>query len=351
MSPNVLNFVQQPSAGQPLDVAHIVQACQNCYYATLPPLSKPRTKFPSPNRLLKFAQTIFTKFQISSTIRTKVRNRLKNIIFNIRIQSGQKTKIAPIFHPQKLIRLIETLWKTPITNNIRLSLAKKQAAVQAMICLITGRRWTDVTRLKWDNMQIVTTSLGTFYKFFIPVSKTNMTGARIECVTLKQLTSPLCPVKMLQQLHFWVGQPSNGFIFKCLAPKTNWVNDPINFHWSTYRCKGHWVNDQKHACLGHTSSTQSFGYLHRHAKQCQWKIPPTKHTFRRTCLIVSKHLGISRDHINEGFGWVSHSDMIRHYSSEHDSVTKRAPSVALACYLELSSKSDCLQDLPFINPL
>lgn len=340
-----MDFYKQ-QAGQLNLAERITTACHNCYIHAV----HMTTKLPSPNRMLTDAKIIFTQLKVSHSIQTKVKNRLKNIIFNIRIQSGLKTKIAPIFHPLALLKLIKSLWDDNSNKDNRIFLAKKQAATQAMICLITGRRWTDITRIKWDNMTHITNKIGTFTKFFIPVSKTNMIGSRIECVTLKKLNITPCPVKMLEKLKFWAGQPSNGFVFKCLAPKRQWVQDPIEFNWSTYRCNGHWNNDIKQACLGQTSSTQSFGYLHRWAKRQNWTTLPTKHTFRRTCLIVSKQLGISRDQINEGFGWVAHSDMIRHYTSEHDSVTLKAPAVAIANYIEKPIKHACLRNIPFINP-
>ena len=342
---SILDYYK-PTACKLNNCKEIVDACLKCYINAV----QNTAKMPNPNVMLTYAKTIFNKFQQSSTTKTKVKNQLKNEIFNIRIQGGLKTKIAPIFHPLKLWDLIRAMWYQKIQKDPRIALAKKQAAVQAIICLITGRRWTDVTRIKWDNMTIIHNSVGTFLKFYIPVSKTNMIGARIESITLKKLDMKPCPVNMINKLKFWAGNPTNGFVFQCLAPKKIWTKDPINYNWSNYRCKGHWCNTKRQACLGHTSSVQSFGYLHRWAKKQKWKILPTKHTFRRTGLLVSKHLGITRDQINEGFGWVAHSDMIRHYTAEHDSVTLRAPAVAIASYLEQPKKHACLSDIPFLNP-
>lgn len=345
MKTDILNFYNHKT-GQSNVCQSITTACHNCYIHAVHTTSK----LPNPNRMLNDAKIIFKRFNIISSIQAKVKNKLKNIIFNIRIQGGMRTRIAPIFHPLTLLKLISTLWQDHNNKDLRLFLAKKQAATQAMICLITGRRWTDITRIKWDNMTHITNTLGTFIKFYIPVSKTNMIGARIECVTLKKLNIKPCPVQMLEKLKFWAGNPTNGFVFSCLAPNRNWVQDPINFNWSNYRCNGHWSNNERQACLGFTSSNQSFGYLYRWAKKHKWSTLPTKHTFRRTCLLVSKQLGISRDQINEGFGWVAHSDMIRHYTSEHDSVTLKAPAVAIAKFLEQPSKHACLKNIPFIKP-
>lgn len=309
-------------------------------------------KQPSPNIMLRALKTICKKYTKSSQTITVAKKLITEHIFAIRIQSSSKTKMAPIFHPIKLLELIISLWKHKQNKNMRILLAKRQAALQAMICLMTGRRWTDITRIKWETMVEIKTSLGRFIKFLIPVSKSNRLGHRIETITLKQNREQpqYCPIKMIEKYNYWAGQPIKGFVFPCQAPKTKWIKDPINSDWSSYRCNGHWINEKRSTCLGHTSSTQSFGYVHRWAKKCKWKTIPTKHTFRRTCLVTAKQLGLARKQINEGFGWVPNSDMIRHYTAEYDSVTMQAPAIAIATQFELTKPFKCLEKLPFIQP-
>lgn len=303
----------------------------------------------NPNIMLKVCNELFKTLDTPGREKTKIRNKIKNLVADIRIQSNCKTKMAPIFHPTDLLLLIEKLWFHKRNKNKTLLLAKRQAALQAMICLVTGRRWTDITRLKWDTLEHINTQDNTFIKFLLPVSKTNQVGTRIETITLRQNKTEkfLCPVKMVLKLKFWVGQPKNGFVFQCLAPNTRWVKDEINENWSSYRCNGHWDNERKRNCLGHTSSNHSFGYVHRFAEKLKWKTLPTKHTFRRTCLIIAKQLGISRAQINEGFGWVPHSDMIRHYTADHDSTTIKAPAVAVSTELDKFIPFDCVKNVRF----
>ena len=303
----------------------------------------------NPNIMLTVLNKLSLSLKLPGREKHKIRNQIKNIIFNIRIQSNHKTKMAPIFHPENLIKLIKKLWTCSKNKSIPLLLAKRQAALQALICLVTGRRWTDVTRIKWDTMESIITPKDHFIKFLIPVSKTNQIGTRIETITLRQhkYRKDICPINMILQLKTWVGQPTNGFVFKCLAPNTKWTIDPINKLWSSYRCKGHWGQDDKQPCLGHTSSTHSFGYLKRFAKRLQWKTLPTKHTFRRTCLIIAKQLDIDRAQINEGFGWVPQSDMIRHYTADHDSTTIKAPAVAISYELDKPNPFKCVNTVQF----
>lgn len=304
----------------------------------------------NPNTMLKICNLFSKTLNIPGREKTKAKNKIKNLIFEIRIQSNRKTKMAPIFHPKDILELIRKIWQHNRNKNTKLLLAKKQAATQAMICLMTGRRWADVTRIKWDTLEYIKIKNEEFIKFLIPVSKTNQIGTRIESITLRKSKTDtyLCPVKMILELKTWVGQPTNGFVFKCLAPNTKWIEDEINPKWSSYRCKGHWTSEEKHNCLGQTSCTHSFGYVHRYARnRLKWKTLPTMHTFRRTCLIIAKQLGIKRDQINEGFGWVPQSDMIRHYTADHDSTTKKAPAVAIANELDNTNPFKCVKNVRF----
>lgn len=336
---HVKNMISQSNS------INAVQICKQYYTDKMKTSVK---KNINPNIMLTVFNRLTKLVNIPGREKIMVKNQLKNLIFNIRIQSHHKTKMAPIFHPQHLLNLITKIWyyRKNITNIL---LAKRQAALQAMICLVTGRRWADVTRIKWDTMEIITTPTESFIKFLLPVSKTNQIGHRIESITLrKNKTSKfLCPVEMIKKLRYWVGQPTNGFVFQCLAPNTEWTVDTINYFWSSYRCNGHWNSDEKHECLGHTSSTHSFGYIHRFAQKLQWQTLPTKHTFRRTCLIIAKQLGISRAQINEGFGWVPQSDMIRHYTADHDSTTINAPAVAIANELDNYNPFHCVKNVHF----
>ena len=325
---------------------NIVQICKQYYINKV--IKEQKIKL-NPKIMLTVLNLLSKHIHIPGRDKLIAQTKLKNIIFNIKIQSSQKTKMAPIFHPKVLLNLITQLWYYRKNKNTKILLAKRQAALQAMLCLVTGRRWVDITRIKWDTMQYVHTPTDTFIKFLIPVSKTNQTGTRIETINLRQnkTDKQLCPVNMIQKLKTWVGQPTNGFVFKCLAPNTKWVDDELNPDWSSYRCKGHWNSDEKTECLGQTSTTHSFGYIHRFAQKKKWKTLPTKHTFRRTCLIIAKQLKISREQINEGFGWVPQSDMIRHYTADHDSTTLNAPAVAIAHEFDKKHPFTCVNNVNF----
>ena len=62
---------------------------------------------------------------------------------------------------------------------------------------------------------------------------------------------------------------------------------------------------------------------------------------------LAKQLNISREQINEGFGWVPHSDMIRHYTADHDSTTLKAPAVAIANELDNALPFHCVNNVRF----
>ena len=219
----------------------------------------------------------------------------------------------------------------------------------SMICFLTGRRWVDVTRLRWDTLESYTTTLGKFYKFYLPSSKTNIRGARIECITLREIRSDqvVGPIEMLKLIRFWQGDPSKGFVFPCIHNKATFVIDPIWEPWSSYRCKGHWVNKTKAECVGQINGNVTIGVLQRFALKLGWDTVPTKHTFRRLATLLHKRQGFSREQINELMGWVPGSNMPVHYAAAQDSLLPTAPANIYALELEKDNPFDTFNDIQF----
>ena len=219
----------------------------------------------------------------------------------------------------------------------------------AMICLVTGRRWVDIARLKWDCLESYTTNLGLFYKFHLPTSKTNIRGNRLESVTLRQVKSPtvIGPIRMLKMIHFWQGYPSKGFVFPCINKDAVFTIDPLWKSWSSYRCNGHWVNKKKEECIGQIDGNKTIGVLQRFARKNGWKSVPTKHTFRRVVTLLHKRQGYTREEINELMGWVPSSNMPVHYAAGQDSLMKTAPANVYANELEQVDPFKKYSDIQF----
>ena len=161
MNKQVLNFYDE-NAGQQNEIDNIVNACKKLYIH----LINNSKRHPNPNIMLRAMNFICNKYAKSVQTKSKAKKRICDYIFTLRVQSGIKTKMAPIFQPLHLFNLINKLWAHKSNKDLRILLAKRQAALQVMICLITGRRWTDVTRIKWDNISFVNTTLSHFVKFF-----------------------------------------------------------------------------------------------------------------------------------------------------------------------------------------
>lgn len=288
--------------------------------------------------MIKLSQNIFKWSKIDDSTKKNLKSRLDRKIMSVRIQANLKTKPARTYPPIKLLSLIQNQWKRPINGSSLMAMPRKYASAMALICLLTGRRWIDITRIKWDNMKIFKTKLGSFYKFYLPSSKTNIRGKRIECITLKQINTSkfIGPIQMLKAIRFWQGNPSQGFVFPCVSRKAKFVKDPIWESWSSYRCDGHWVDKEKVECLGQIDGTSTIGILQRFARARGWKSVPTKHTFRRLVTLLYRRQGLNREQINELMGWVPNSNMPIHYAADQDSLLETAPANIFALELESS---------------
>lgn len=299
--------------------------------------------------LLDLFQDICKWSKLTDAKRKKVKSAIERKIMNIRILSNQRTKPARTYHPQKLLKLIQANWLRPVQGQGIKAICRKYTSAMAMICFVTGRRWIDITRLKWDCLESYTTKLGLFYKFHLPTSKTNIRGHRLESVTLRQVksTNVIGPIKMIKMIHFWQGYPSKGFVFPCVSSKIKFVIDPIWKPWSSYRCQGHWVNKTRVECLGQINGVTTIGVLQRFATASGWKTVPSRHTFRRLVTLLHKREGFSREQINELMGWVPTSNMPIHYAAGQESLLKTAPANIYANELERDKPFQKYEDILF----
>ena len=299
--------------------------------------------------LLDLFKDILKWSKITDSMRKKVKSAIERKIMNIRILSNQRTKPARTYPPQKLLKLIQDNWHRPVTGDGVKALTRKYTSAMAMIGLVTGRRWIDITRIKWDCLESYMTNLGLFYKFHLPTSKTNIRGQRLECITIRQVKSPkiVGPISMLKMIHFWQGYPSKGFVFPCVSKNKIFTVDPIWKPWSSYRCTGHWVDKKKLECLGQINGSVTIGVLQRFATKMGWESVPTKHTFRRLVTLIHKRQGLTREEINELMGWVPTSNMPVHYAAGQESLLATAPANVYANELEKDEPFNQFKDILF----
>ena len=98
MNDKILKYIKQMIGQSQNDPIHI---CQQYYLDKI--TQKPNL---NPNIMLTVLNKLASYLNMPGRDKHKNRNKIKAIIFNIRIQSNHKTKMAPIFHPKNLIQLI-----------------------------------------------------------------------------------------------------------------------------------------------------------------------------------------------------------------------------------------------------
>ena len=288
-------------------------------------------------------------------IRKSIVFKLYDVVAEYRILGGQRTKPAELKSPFKIRKLIRKLWfelksdaKRPKMLSLEKILRRRIVALITLFCSVSGRRWADITRLRWDHMEFHKLPHGNFIKFHINISKGNVIGKRNESLALAQDDSDLCPVRLL--VHFWIlmGRPLVGFLFPCRHK-----NRSMKYRFFTsgraYCCPGHKRGSKKVECLGSIDPIQSNGIMARMAEKVGFKKPPTRHTFRRLLCVMANKLGFSRDRICEQFGWKHDSHMPHHYLMDDFNTSKDALAFTIAQSVKTDESFSFMNDIPIYD--
>ena len=328
-------------ANLPITVKNVLDFCQAEYEN----LARLRGDLYVTSYLETLAKQVCKALSTSNNFREKVVRSLYPIMLSYRVRSGMECNKAPIFHPKRHFELIEHLW-FKLQPSVALTFANKTAAVQAILCLHTFRRWVDISRIRWEHCQRIHNQGRLFLKFKLSASKSNFKGHRNEYVTIQQNSSRLCPVKMLNEYWKIQGCPRTGFVLPCLHKDRIFKRHSLFAEWDAYVCKGHSSNKQgKIPCLGEVNGTTSFGYYERAAKKLKWPVLPHKHSFRRLGIVIANKLDIPRDRITEFFGWKNTSEMPSHYLQEELASTSQGLAWKFSDALE--NNLQCLNDVSF----
>ena len=321
---------------------NIIQFCTAQYELG----SRQKGSLLSPKRLDTLVKTVCSTLKISRAKQTSILNTLYHAKLNFRIRSLDQVNIAPIFHPLQHLKLIHKMWSRP-QPSIMKQFNAQASALQALICLHTGRRWVDSCRLRWELIKMVRIKDRVFIKIPVPMSKGNA-GLRNEYVTFQNNDSSLCPVKLLNQFWHIQGAPTFGFIFPCTR-KNRTIKPGLYRHWTAKVCKGHGKSSNRDTitCLGQTDSTRSFGYYSRAAKAAGWNTLPHKHSFRRGAVVIAHTLKLSRDRITEIFGWKHDSNMPSHYLANELATTKQGLAWNMADQIQAKKTFSCIRNIHF----
>lgn len=297
------------------------------------------------NYLNDLVRQVCQTLGISNSTRIKIQNSLFHLIVSYRIRAGMQSNKAPIFHPEKHLKLIAHLWTKK--GSIEKTFAYKSTAVQALICLHSFRRWIDATRIRWEHCNRIVNNGRVFLKFTLAASKTNSKGKRDEFITLQENGNKLCPVKILCQYWQIRGCPKSGFVLPCIHKNKSFVYNGLFETWDAYICLGHKKSksERKVACLGEMNGITSFGYYSRAANEQGWPTLPHKHSFRRAGIIIANKLKMPRERITEYFGWKHDSEMISLYTNNELATTNQ--SLAWKFSDALKNNLACLNDISF----
>ena len=236
----------------------------------------------------------------------------------LQLQFDFTPKMAPIIHPKEIMRQAKELWLEKLPAKARSVMARKQAALIYVLTTLSMRRWIDVCRLQWTDITWVEKEHGRFLLVKMRISKSN-SGEKIEEVTLaEQLQNWACPIKLLARYWHMVGKPDRGFIFQCLN------------RWQNGACNGH----RHQRCEGYEQGDVTITTLKRYAEKKGWESIPTKHTGRRTGIATTSMHDIPKERILETAGWVSTTDMLRHYTAASQAVRKDGIAALYATELQ-----------------
>ena len=279
----------------------------------------------STDYFIKIVKTVSGKLGLTTHQIQSIQFKLYDTIKGYRTRGGQKVRVAEIKTPLMIRKLIRELWfrthtraKRPTPISREKMVRRRMTAIMTLIVSVTGRRWIDIARLRWEFAKIHHLKHATLIKIGIFISKPNKKGRRNESITLIKDETDLCPITLL--LKYWVisGKPKTGWIFPCVHKSRIYKTNSLYDEWNAYCCvPGHKQGSKRLECLGEIDGDTSETLMKRTAIKVGFLSPPTKHTFRRTLVVMALKLGIPRDRINEHFGWNFDSKMIAHYVQDH----------------------------------
>ena len=310
----------------------------------------------STNYLTKIVREVCICVNAPVEIRKSIHFKLYDVMSEYRILAGQRTKPAELKSPFRIRKLIKELWfelfsdaKRPQRLSLEKLLRRRIVALITLFCSVSGRRWVDITRLRWDHLEFHKLPHGNFIRFHINISKGNVIGKRNESLALAQDDSLLCPVKLLIKYWILMGRPKVGFLFPCRHKKRK-----MKFRFYTsgraYCCPGHKRGSKKVECLGSIDPIVSYGVMARIAtNKIGFKKPPTKHTFRRLLCVMANKLGFTRDRICEQFGWKHDSAMPHHYLMDDFNTSKEALAFTIAQTVKTDDSFSFMNDIPIYD--
>ena len=332
----------------PVTISNIIQFARKVFESR----GRNRKNLLSTALLTRIVRFVCTVSNAPEQIRNSIHFQLYDVMAEYRILGGQRTKPAELKSPYKIRKLIQRLWynlktdaKRPKFLSLEKTIRRRMASLITLFCSVSGRRWVDITRLRWDHMEFHKLPHGNFVKFHINISKGNVIGRRNESIALAQDDSLLCPVKLLVRYWILMGRPLVGFVFPCRHKKRK-LKKRFYTSGRAYCCPGHKRGTKTVECLGSVDPIMSYGIMARIALKLGFRKPPTKHTFRRLLCVMANKLGFTRDRICEQFGWKHDSGMPHHYLMDDFNTSKDALPFSIAETVKKDDSFSFMNDIP-----
>ena len=272
----------------------------------------------NPGHLTQDLAAVCSALKIDQIEKLKIKDMVEKKKRMLQLRFDFTPKMAPIIHPKEIMRQAKEIWLEKEPRRARSVMARKQAALIYVLSTLSMRRWVDVCRLQWTDITWVEKEHGRFLLIKMRISKSNV-GEKVEEVTLaEQLQNWACPIKLLARFWLMMNRPTEGFIFQCLN------------RWERGQCEGH----RNQFCEGYEKGDVTMTTLNRYAVKKKWEQVPTKHTGRRTGIAITSMHDIPRERILETAGWVSSTDMLRHYTAASQAVRKDGIAALYATELQ-----------------
>ena len=299
--------------------------------------------------LQKILTEVLTVTKASAALKTLVKNNTFDVFMSYRLKSNASVEHAPSVDPTKLRQTIRNLFYNQLSNKGRkisheAIFKNKISAIHALLCSVTGRRWIDISRIRWESLIIRRNKDRIKFKFALPGSKANSKGKRNEGVSLVQDFSDLCPIRLI--VIFWIitGRQKFGFVFPCIHKKVEFITDSVDT-WESFRCKGHRAGKKTRPCLGQVNGDTTWKNFRSAAIDAGCKILPKRNTFRRLGCLIAHKFGLTRDQITTTFGWRFDSVMPNHYLQDELSLDQNAFATRLAESIQKDPEFSFLDDI------
>lgn len=254
------------------------------------------------NNLTQMGKQACEIFNFTKEQYRDIRTHLKRVAAQINEDNDLDIKSAPVISISEMMSLAKELWNS--TNPMQRGSKYKRRAAATAIALATysGLRWVDVTRLKWEDLQIQRNRENSpiFLRIRLRRNKTTMDNERRLTVTIAATANvSLCPLKYLKKWWHFTGRQLRGYVF------------PVN-------TSTHMLGDQL------------IYQARKMALRLNWSVLPGKHTCRVSLVVHLFDKGFTIDEICRHFHWAPNSAMPFRYLSDRLEQREGAIAQALA---------------------